>query len=75
MSAIHNWYEVEEGDLVTEDTYPEVYEVFMRDGERWIRQVGWEVKTTKPVPPPEETERPCDFDPHFMYDQPWYRID
>ena len=74
MSEIHNWHEVEDGDLVTEDCYPEIYEVFMRDGKPWIYQVGWEVKTTKPVPPREKTERPCDFDPQFMYDQPWYRV-
>lgn len=64
---IYNWNEVPDGAHVIEDTYNEVYEVFTRDGKKWLRQVGWQVNH-HPVP---EYERPCDFDPHCTYDQPW----
>lgn len=43
----------------------------MKDGQRWLRQVGWQIGD-KPVP---QLERPIDFEPDCMYDQPWIRIE
>lgn len=43
MEYIENWSDVPVGARVIEDTYNEVYEVFMKDGERWLRQVGWQI--------------------------------
>ena len=68
---IQNWNEVPDGATVIEDTYNEVYRVFTKDGQKWLRQVGWQVGN-KPVP---EWERPCDFEPDCIYDQPWIRIE
>lgn len=45
--------------------------IFTRDGQRYLRQVGWQVGD-KPVP---EYERLIDFEPNCRYDQPWIRID
>lgn len=71
MEYIENWSDVPVGARVIEDTYNEVYEVFMKDGERWLRQVGWQIGD-KPVP---ELERPADFSPNCIYDQPWLLYD
>jgi len=68
---INHWNEVPDGATVIEDTYNEVYQVFTKDGKRYLRQVGWQVGD-KPVP---EYERPIDFEPNCIYDQPWIRID
>lgn len=68
---INNWNEVPDGARVIEDTYNEVYTIFTRDGKRYLRQVGWQIGD-KPV---HEYERPIDFEPNAMYDQPWIRID
>lgn len=68
---IDNWNHVPDGARVIEDTYNEVYTIFTKDGKRYLRQVGWQVGD-KPVP---EYERPIDFEPNAMYDQPWIRID
>lgn len=43
----------------------------MKDGQRWLRQVGWQVGN-RPVP---LYERPADFSPNCMYDQPWLIYD
>jgi hypothetical protein len=67
----HSWDEVPDGAQVIEDTYNEIYEVFTKDGQKWLRQVGWQFGS-KPVP---DLERPCDFDPQCLYDQPWLRIE
>lgn len=67
---IKNWNELQIGDRIAEDTYNEVYEVFEKDGEKWIRQVGWQIGD-KPVP---EYERPLDFDPDCPHDQPWFLV-
>lgn len=64
---IDDWSEVPEGGIIIEDTYNEVYEVFIKDGKRWIRQIGWQVGD-KPVP---SFERLLDFEPNCTYDQPW----
>lgn len=67
---IESWSQVPDGAVIIEDTFNEVYEVFTRDGERWIRQIGWQLKrTTKPVP--KNKERPLDFEPNCAWDQPW----
>lgn len=68
---ISNWGSVPDGSRVIEDTYNEIYEVFTRDGQKWLRQVGWQIGN-RPVP---DREIPADFEPDCMYDQPWYRID
>ncbi len=68
---INSWDEVRDGATVVEDTYNEVYCVFTRDGKKWLRQIGWQ-GGNQPVP---EYERPCDFEPNCIYDQPWIRID
>lgn len=68
--CIYSWSDVPDGARVIEDTFNEVYEVFTKDGRRWLRQVGWQVGD-KPVP---DYECPCDFDPACTYNQPWYRI-
>lgn len=68
---INSWSNVPDGARVIEDTYNEVYQVFTRDGQRYLRQVGWQVGN-KPIP---EYERPIDFEPNCPYDQPWIRID
>jgi hypothetical protein len=65
---IEDWNDVPDGAIVIEDTYNEVYEIFTRDGKRWIRQVGWQVGD-KPVP--ENTDRVLDFEPNCTWDQPW----
>lgn len=64
---IESWDDVPAGTKVFEDTYNEVYEVFIKDGEKWLRQVGWQFGD-KPVP---QLERPADFSPSCIYDQPW----
>ena len=68
---IDNWNIVPDGARVIEDTYNEVYVVFSKDGQKWLRQIGWQVGD-KPVP---DYERLCDFEPNCRYDQPWIRID
>lgn len=68
---IESWNTVPDGAKVIEDTYNEVYIVFSRDGKKWLRQVGWQVGD-KPVP---DYERPCDFEPNCIYDQPWIRLE
>lgn len=68
---ITDWDLVPDGTRVIEDTYNEIYEVFTKDGYKWLRQVGWQVGN-RPILLNEE--RPCDFDPACMYDQPWYTI-
>lgn len=72
MEYINDWNDVPVGSKVIEDTYNEVYEVFMKNDERWLRQVGWQVANNKPVP---ELERPADFSPNCTYDQPWLIYD
>lgn len=73
---INNWNEVPDGATVIEDTYPEIYTVFTRNGKRWLRQIGWQTAPNQKAPPiPENNERECDFEPNCTYDQPWIRID
>lgn len=67
---IENWSDVPVGAKVIEDTYNEVYELFMKDGDPWLRQIGWQVGN-RPVP---EYERPADFESNCIYDQPWLII-
>ncbi len=69
---IFDWNDVPDGAIVIEDTYNEVYEVFIKNGKKWIRQIDWQIGD-KDIP--ENNERLCDFDPVCIYDQPWYRID
>jgi hypothetical protein len=70
ITEIRNWNDVPDGSRVVEDTYNELYEVFTKDGIKWLVQVGWQVGN-QPVP---DYCRPCDFEPNCMYDQPWYII-
>ena len=56
---ITDWNHVPDGALVIEDTYNEVYTVFTKNGQKWLRQTGWQCGN-KPVP---DWERPCDFEP------------
>ncbi len=65
---ITSWNSVPVGSTVIEDTYNEVYQVFMKDGEKWLKQIGWQYGN-KEIP--ADNERPCDFDPACIYDQPW----
>ncbi len=74
MNAISSWCNVYDGDIVIEDCYPEVYEVFTRDGNRWLRQIGWQLPKGRAMPLPENCERVIDFDPQPFMDQPWYRL-
>lgn len=67
---IENWNELSPGDKVIEDTYNEVYEFFLKDGQPWLVQVGW-LYGNKPVP---DYARPCDFEPNCMYDQQWIKL-
>lgn len=69
---INNWNEVPDGATVIEDTFNEVYEVFTRNGERYLRQIGWQMGDQ---PIPKNNEMIIDFAPHAMYSQPWIRID
>lgn len=46
-----------------------------REGERWIRQIGWEMPPGRSRPLPEITEREVDFQPNAFMDQPWYYLD
>ena len=71
LMYINNWNEVPDGATVIEDTYNEVYTIFTKDGQRYLRQTGWQMGS-KPVP--EENVRLIDFDPNCIYDQPWIRI-
>ncbi len=68
---ITDWNELPDGARVVEDTYNEIYVVFSRDGQKWLRQVGWQ---TGSAPVPQNSERPCDFEPNCTWDQPWYRV-
>lgn len=70
MTPISNWESVPEGTTVIEDTYNEIYVVFEKNNEKWLRQIGWRVGD-KEVP---ETERPCDFEPNCQWDQPWFTV-
>lgn len=68
---INNWNKVPDGAHVIEDTYNEVYEIFTKESERWLRQVGWQIGGH---PVPNNYERLIDWDPQPYMDQPWYRI-
>lgn len=65
---INAWEHVPDGSRIVEDTYNEVYEIFTRDGKRYIRQVGWQVPTTRAIDP---YERELTFFPNAPYSQPW----
>jgi hypothetical protein len=71
---IENWGDVPDGARVIEDTYNEVYTIFTRRGQKWLRQTGWCGGRNNP-PIPENSERFIDFEPNAFMDQPWYRID
>lgn len=68
---IDDWTEVPDGSTVIEDTFNEVYIIFTKDGERWLRQTDWQIGD-KPLP--ANTERIIDFDPNCTWDQPWIWI-
>ena len=65
---IDDWNSVPDGDVVVEDTYPEVYVIFTREGKRWLRQIGWQGKARAL---PKHNERIIDFEPNCTWDQPW----
>lgn len=82
VKEINHWSEVPDGAMVIEDTYNEVYEVFTKDGQKWLRHVDWQYGN-QPIPVKlcdygsrrvRANERPCDFEPNALMDQPWYRI-
>jgi hypothetical protein len=75
MQKISDWNSVPDGGIVVEDTYAEVYEMFTREGERWIRQIGWEMPPGRSKVLPEVTERLVNFQPNAFMDQPWYYLD
>jgi len=68
---IDDWTDVPDGSTVIEDTYNEIYIIFTRDGERWLRQTGWHIGD-KPIP--ADNERIIDFEPNCTWDQPWIWI-
>lgn len=68
---IDDWNDVPDGATVIEDTYNEVYEIFSKNGLRYLRQTGWQVGD-KPVP--ADSLRLIDFEPNCAYDQPWIRL-
>ena len=70
MEYIESWDDVPIGSKVIEDTYNEVYEVFIKDGVKWLRQIGWQIGN-KPIP--TANERPADFSPNC--DQPCHLIE
>jgi hypothetical protein len=72
--AINAWNEVPNGCYVFEDTYNELYQLFNDDGEPTLHHVGWRYPPSnrqkeRGLDPP----RRVDFEPNFMYDQPWFR--
>lgn len=71
MHYIKDFNDLKDGTLVIEDTYNEVYQFFRKDGKMFIQQVGWQIKTDKPI---NENPREIDFSPDCPYDQPWIAL-
>ena len=73
---INNWNEVPDGARVIQDTYLEVYEVFTKNGKRYLRIVDFETKSkNKERLQSIGEEIEIDFNPDCIYDQLWIRID
>lgn len=70
-SSIDNWHSLPDGSRVIEDTYNEIYEVFTKNGEKWLRQVAWQIPDERPI---SKDERRIDWEASAFMDQPWYRI-
>ena len=68
---ITSWDSVPDGATVIEDTYNEVYTIFTRNGQRWLRHIGWQVPSKRPI---TGEERMIDWDSQPYMDQPWIRI-
>lgn len=68
---IYSWEEVPIGARVFEDTFNQVYTFFEREGALWLKQTGWQCGD-KPIP--ENNEKVIDFEPHALYNQPWYQF-
>lgn len=67
---INSWDEVKDGTVVVEDTYPEIYVIFTKDGSRYLRHIGWQ---TRKMPERKlDPDRKIDFEPNATYDQPWF---
>jgi hypothetical protein len=71
---ITSWASVPDGATVIEDTYNEVYTIFTRNGQRWLRHVGWQVPNKCGGSPITGVERLIDWDPQPYMDQPWIRL-
>ncbi len=71
---INNWNEVPDGAKVIEDTYPEVYEIFTKNGKRYLRVVGSQVPSSR-VKSIIGEEMEIDFELSANGEQPWIRID
>ena len=70
---IKSWNDVPAGAKVIQDTYNEVYEVFINDKcQKCLRIVGFQVPSTRQHLIGQE--QVIDFDASCMYDQPWIRI-
>lgn len=75
MSYINDWSHVTDGSTVMEDCSPEIYEIFTKNGERWLRQVGWHTLPHQKTPKVPDNEFRIDFKPHGVYCQPWILLD
>jgi hypothetical protein len=70
---INNWNEVPVGAKVIQDTYNEIYEVFINDKfQKCLRVVGFQVPSKRDNVIGQE--QVIDFDASCIYDQPWIRI-
>lgn len=78
---IYSWSELENGDIIIEDTYNEVYAFYRWKGQNYIRQVGYQSniwfrekgKPERGIPSPPNI-REIVWDPNPNYDQPWIFI-
>lgn len=70
-NKIEDWDSIPDGSRIFEDTYNEIYEVFTRAGQKWLRQVAWQIPTNQPI---SKVERRIDWQSDAFMDQPWFRI-
>lgn len=67
---IKQWSDVPEGARVIEDTHTELYEIYTKDGEKYLKHIGWRniVGRDREL----DEDRLIDFSPNAMHDQPWF---
>jgi hypothetical protein len=70
---INSWSDIPDGATVIQDTWPERYLIFTRDGKRFLRLIGPE--NIPHIDAKIGEEREIDFEPNCIYDQPWIRLD